>query len=69
MNTLFWFLSLSRHLLYSPFYIVLYTVYSTNNPQVLYISDITYMYRLSVSLSACSFVVSGLGQSDWSDGC
>ena len=46
----------------------LYIVYSTNNPVLFwyYWQDI---YWLSVSLSACSSVVSGLSQSDWSDGC
>ena len=34
---------------------------------MLYICDITYLYWLSVSPSACSSVVSGLPQSDWSD--
>ena len=58
-------ISIQTHVIFTILYYSLYIVYSTNNPQVLYISDITYIYWLSVSLSACSSVVNGLGQSDW----
>ena len=73
MNTLFWLLFLSRHI-FTILYYSLYTGYSTNNPQVLYISDITgWIYigclparLLSVDQSDGPFVN---GPSDWSDGC
>ena len=52
MNTLFWLFSLKTLVVFTILYYSLYIISTINNPQVLYVYDITNIYCLSVCLPA-----------------